>query len=76
MFHILPEEEAKRDGSFNRTTEGVATTSPRAANVHGESNGSCEPEYGGDDVEDQGGEFMEDAGHINWGDADICQHQK
>lgn len=76
MFHILPEEEAERDCSFSRTTEGVATTSPRATDRHGESNRSREPEDGGDDVEDQGGEFMEDAGHINRGDADICQHQK
>lgn len=43
---------------------------------HGQGDGTSEPEDRGKGVEDQGGQFMEPAGHVNGHNTDVGQHEK
>lgn len=72
----IPQEEAKGNSSFQRTAKAVCAARPGASDCHGEGDGAGEPEDGGDDVEYEGGELVEDARHVDGGNADVGEDEQ
>lgn len=71
-----PEEEAKRNGGLARAAVRVGPAMPGAADGDGQGDGAGEPEDGGQGVEDQRGQAVEQARQVQRRQPDVRQHQQ
>lgn len=71
----LPQEETKRDSGLDGPAPAVPMA-PGHADEDGQGDGAGEPEDHGDNLEAQGSETVEDARHVEWCEADICEHEQ
>jgi len=70
-----PEEKPKRNGSLSARARRVSVALVRAAKGHGQGDGSREPEYGRQGVEDERGQAVEHGRHVQRRHADVEEHE-
>lgn len=70
----LPEEESESNSSLIRAAKAIAAA-PRGANHDGQGDRAGEPEEHGDGLQSERGELVEEVGHVQWCEADICEDE-
>lgn len=71
----LPQEKSESDSSLIRSTEGV-TVASRGPNHNSQGDGPSKPENHRNGLKREGCEFVEDAGHVERGEANIGENEE